>query len=74
VSISRNKLLSFGGAAGAIGIAAAVARVACPGGCPTCTQCATHVVSAAGSTLAVGAALGGSYLAKKRSSDRSDDT
>ena len=78
MSGSSNKLLSFGGAAGALGIAAVVARVACPGGCATCTTCATGVVPAVGSMIAVGAALGGSYFAKKGlsgdSSKRSKET
>ena len=62
-----SKAASFGGAAAALGVAAVVARIACPGGCPACTACAQTVVPAATSALAVGAALTGSYAIKKRS-------
>ena len=34
----------FGGGAGAVFVAAAVARFACPGGCQTCETCVTSAV------------------------------
>jgi hypothetical protein len=33
----------FGGTAGAVFVAAAVARVACPGGCGTCETCVSSI-------------------------------
>ncbi|MDO8847492.1 MAG: hypothetical protein Q7W51_03795 [Coriobacteriia bacterium] len=63
---SKVKLLSFGGAAGALCAAAVVVRVACPGQCVACGACNTTLIPAASSALAVGAALGGSYLSKRR--------
>lgn len=68
-----SKALSFGGAAAALGVAAVVARVACPGGCPTCTTCAQSLVPAAASALAVGGALTGSYAVRKRSRRERDE-
>lgn len=69
-----DKLLSFGGAAAAIGVAAVVARVACPGGCTACTACAQSVVPAAASAVAVGSALAGSMLVKRRRGSHGDET
>jgi hypothetical protein len=70
VSERRDKLLSFGGSAAALGIAAVVARVACPGGCAACTGCAQSVVPAVASAAAVGSALAGSMMLTKRRSER----
>ena len=71
---SVDKLLSFGGAAGALGIAAVVARVACPGQCPTCAGCTQTILPAASSAIAVGAALGGSRMIRARRTRGSRDS
>jgi len=71
---TADKLLSFGGAAGALGVAAVVARFACPGQCPTCAGCTQTILPAASAALAVGTALGGSYVVRTRRNRRSRDS
>ena len=66
MSTRGDKLLSFGGTAAALGVAAVVARIACPGGCTACTACAQSAVPAVASAVAVGSALTGSMMVKKR--------
>ena len=57
----------FGGGVGAVAVAAAVARVACPGGCQTCEAClATAAPMGAGLLTLGGVLLGGRGLARRR--------
>lgn len=64
----------FGGGLGAVAVAAAVARVACPGGCQTCEAClATAAPMGAGLLTLGGVLLGGRGLARRRHSMDEDD-
>ena len=47
----------FGGGAGAVFVAAAVARFACPGGCQTCETCVSSVAPMGAGLLTLGGVL-----------------
>ena len=61
-------LVSFAAAFGTLGVAAVLTR-ACPGGCTSCTTCATSLVPMVTGAGAVGLAFAGSAWAKKRGGD-----
>jgi|GEM_PF-3488450 len=62
---SRERLLSFAGAAGAVALAGVLMR-ACPGSCTSCSTCATAVLPTGVSAIAVGFAIAGSAGVRSR--------
>jgi hypothetical protein len=57
-------VLAFGGAAGAVGVSAVIAKVLCPGTCAGCASCMASVAPMAGAALAVGSVIAGPALAR----------
>jgi hypothetical protein len=55
--------LAFGGAAGAVGVSAVLAKVLCPGSCVGCASCVASVAPMAGAALALGVAVAGPGVA-----------
>ena len=61
----------FGGAAGAVFVAAAVARYACPAGCQSCESCVTSVAPMGAGLLTLAGVMvaGGASRRRRRDDD-----
>jgi hypothetical protein len=59
-----SEVLAFGGAAGAVGVSAVIAKVLCPGSCAGCGSCVASVAPMAGAALALGSVIAGPALAR----------
>lgn len=72
MKVSGKSAAMFGGGAGAVFVAAAVARFACPAGCQTCETCVASVAPMGAGLLTLGGVMvaGG---AGRRRRNRSDD-
>lgn len=72
--ISGKSAAMFGGGAGAVFVAAAVARFACPGGCQTCETCVASVAPMGAGLLTLGGVmLAGGAGRRKRRDERDGD-
>lgn len=63
----------FGGASGAVFVAAAVARVACPGGCQTCETCVASAAPMGAGLLTLGGVMFAGGLGRHRRRREHDD-
>jgi hypothetical protein len=57
-------MLAFGGAAGAVGVSAVLAKVLCPGSCAGCGSCVASIAPMAGAALTLGAMLTGPVVGR----------
>ncbi len=73
MKVKRDSLTVFGGTAGAVFVAAAVARVVCPGGCQTCETCISSIAPMGAGFLTVGGVLTATTLSKRKRRRATDD-
>jgi len=69
VKARRRSFAVFGGTAGAVFVAAAVARVACPAGCGTCETCVSSLAPMGAGLLTTAGVLVATAPRKRRADE-----